>query len=114
LALNQIARNLLSVLVIVIMAMSSGISQAPARLLGIPAETAQKLQNLLDEDALACCHRAYLHQEQKHLSDRPLPDERLPGLHSGSISANFNLTVLSLHSSEKHSKQSRAPPLSAA
>jgi hypothetical protein len=110
--LNRIARNLLSVLVMIILGLSSGLSQAPMRLLDLPAGTAQKLQTLLDEDALGCCHRAYLHQEQKRLSDRPLPDKRSPILSHCPVSADFSVAVSSLRPAEKPSRQSRAPPLS--
>jgi len=110
LLLRQIARNLLSILVIVILTVSMSMGQNSTRLLRLDAETAQKLQSLFDEDSLTCVHRVSLQQEQKQLSNRALKDERLPRLHPVFILANFDLTVPLLPTREQSSRYSRAPP----
>jgi hypothetical protein len=77
----------------------------------LSADTTQKLQSLLDEDSVSCCHRSYLYQEQKHLSTRMRQDKSLPRLYGSRVLANFDFTVSSLWSMKGSSKDSRAPPV---
>lgn len=108
---QQVVRNLFSILIVVILTVTSSMAQGPMSLKRFDAQTTQKLQSLFDEDSVACCHRSYLHQEQKQLSTRKRPDKSLSRFYPLPVLANFDLVVSSLWSMKSPSKSSRAPPI---
>jgi hypothetical protein len=108
---KRILRNLFSVLVIVILTMTSSFAQSSLDLRRLDADTAQKLQSLFDEDAVSCCHRGYLHQEQRQLSDRPRREQSLPRLCFKSFFADFDWAVSAPRTFKRTLKSPRAPPL---